>query len=87
MSQDINVQIPYQCENILGGDIEGAVCLTKVIETKQTFYKVDCLKEDFKNRFVSSYFINQTLINTHCSTDSNGISECVSKLSALDPSL
>ena len=35
---------------------------------------------------MSSYFINQTLINTQCYTDSNGITKCVSKLSALDPS-
>ena len=61
----INVQIPDQCDKILGGDIDGVVSLTKV-ETKQTFYKSDSLKEDFKYRFVSSYFINQTLINTRC---------------------
>nr|KAJ0207840.1 hypothetical protein LSAT_V11C500261860 [Lactuca sativa] len=76
----------YQCKKILGGDIEGAVSLTK-IESKETFYKVECLKEDFKSRFVNSYFINQTLSNTHFSTDSNGITKCVTKLYALDPSL
>ena len=33
---------------------------------------------------MSSYFINQTLIDTHCSTDSKGITKCVSQLSTLD---
>ena len=80
----INVQIPDQCEKILGGDIEGALSLTKVVETKQTFYKAVILKEDFKSTFVSSYFINQTLINTHYSTDSNDITKCVSRLSTVD---
>lgn len=57
----------------------------KGVETKQNFYNTYCLEKDFKSRFVCTYFINQTLTDTHYSTNSNGNAKCVSQLPAVDP--
>lgn len=82
----INAQNPDQCKKILGGDTGDAVSLFKKIKFEQYFYNGNDLEKDFQTRFFSTYYINYTLIDKHCITDSNGNTKCISRLSAIDPS-
>ncbi|CAI9259927.1 unnamed protein product [Lactuca saligna] len=43
------------------------------------------LKDSFKNKFISNTFINQSLIDEHCVTDSNGVTECNTEITGIDP--
>lgn len=80
------IKFTINVRKILGGDIEGAISLIKKVKTKQTIYNGDNLEKDFKTRFVTTYYTNQTLIDIHCTTDSNGNTKCISRVSAFDPS-
>ena len=87
LNKILEAQIPHQCQKILGGDIDGFVDSCKpVIENEQTFQNSKDFADDFKIRFVSHSFINQTLIDKHCVTNADGVTNCQTKLSALEPS-
>ncbi|CAI9298231.1 unnamed protein product [Lactuca saligna] len=43
------------------------------------------LKDSFKNKFISNTFVNQSLIDEYCVTDSNGVTECNIEITGIDP--
>ncbi|CAI9273887.1 unnamed protein product [Lactuca saligna] len=43
------------------------------------------LKINFKNKFISNTFINQSLIDEYYVTDSNGVTECDIEITGIDP--
>nr|KAJ0205187.1 hypothetical protein LSAT_V11C500233880 [Lactuca sativa] len=43
------------------------------------------MKNNFKNKFVSNSFINQSLIDEYCITNSDGITECNVEITGIDP--
>lgn len=83
----INAQIPDQCMQILGGNIDEAVKVYKQIETESVFSTLSDLEDDFKSRFVSNTHINQTLKDKHCITNPDGLAICTTRLIALDPTI
>ena len=87
LNKILSDQIPEQCVKIIGGQINEAVTKFEQIKTEQNFPSSVELKTDFKTRFISSSFINQNLINKHCTTASDGTTTCTSRLTALDPSI
>ena len=87
LNKILSDQIPEQCAKIIGGQIDEAVAKFEQIETEQNFPTPAELISEFKSRFVSNNFINQNLINKHCVTDSHGVTTCVTRLTALDPTI
>nr|KAJ0200611.1 hypothetical protein LSAT_V11C600336060 [Lactuca sativa] len=43
------------------------------------------MKNNFKNKFVSNSFINQSLIDEYCTINSDGITECNVEITGIDP--
>ncbi|TLX65713.1 hypothetical protein E9993_23550, partial [Labilibacter sediminis] len=43
------------------------------------------LRDNFKNKFISNTFVNQSLIDEYCVTDSNGVTECDIEITGIDP--
>ena len=43
------------------------------------------LKKNFQTKFVSTSYVNQSLIDKYCVTDSNGNTECNVKITGVDP--
>ncbi|TLX68938.1 hypothetical protein E9993_23140, partial [Labilibacter sediminis] len=82
LSHLLSAQIPDQCEKILGGNIDDADKL--IHETKTEFPSDDELVKDFKTKFVSNSFINQSLIDSYCVTNPEGVTECKIKITAND---
>ncbi|KAL4573803.1 hypothetical protein LXL04_020621 [Taraxacum kok-saghyz] len=87
LNKIISDQIPDQCAKIIGGQIDEAVAKFEQIKTEQNFPTSAELASDFKTRFVSNSSINQNLINKHCVTDPHGFTTCVTRLTALDPTI
>ncbi|CAI9294267.1 unnamed protein product [Lactuca saligna] len=46
---------------------------------------MNVMKNNFKNKFVSNSFINQSLIDEYCITNSDGITECNVEITGIDP--
>ena len=82
----ISIQIPDQCEKILGLDTSNSEKSFSDSEEKESLSPSE-LVEDFKNRFISNSYLNQDLINKHCVTNSDGVTTCTSKLTGYDPSV
>jgi hypothetical protein len=87
LNKILQAQIPHQCQKILGGDIDGAINAGNTkFENESIFQDPTKLANDFKKRFISHSFINQSLVDKHCVTNADGITTCQTSLSAIDPS-
>ena len=87
LNKILEAQIPHQCQKILGGDIDGAIDAGNTnFENEPPLQNPKDFANDFKKRFVSHSFINQSLVDKHCVTSADGITTCQTPLSALDPS-
>lgn len=69
LNKIIDAQIPGRCEKILSGKIDEACNIYKLIDTKSKFSSVNDMNEDFKTSLISLSFINQSLIDKHCTTN------------------
>nr|KAJ0217213.1 hypothetical protein LSAT_V11C300138650 [Lactuca sativa] len=81
----ISAQIPHSCEKILGGNFAEAEKVFKSQEKESEFHSMNEMKNNFKNKFVSNSFINQSLIDEYCITNSDGITECNVEITGIDP--
>nr|KAJ0200405.1 hypothetical protein LSAT_V11C600323740 [Lactuca sativa] len=81
----ISAQIPHSCEKILGGNFAEAEKVFKSQEKESEVYSMNEMKNNFKNKFVSNSFINQSLIDEYCTTNSDGITECNVEITGIDP--
>nr|KAJ0204922.1 hypothetical protein LSAT_V11C500296580 [Lactuca sativa] len=81
----ISAQIPHSCEKILGGNFAEAEKVFKSQEKESEVYSMNEMKNNFKNKFVSNSFINQSLIDEYCTINSDGITECNVEITGIDP--
>nr|KAJ0186081.1 hypothetical protein LSAT_V11C900483530 [Lactuca sativa] len=81
----ISAQIPHSCEKILGGNFAEAEKVFKSQEKESKVYSMKEMKNNFKNKFVSNSFINQSLIDEYCTINSDGITECNVEITGIDP--
>nr|KAJ0189115.1 hypothetical protein LSAT_V11C800391620 [Lactuca sativa] len=54
-------------------------------EKESEFYSMNEMKNNFKNKFASNSFINQSLMDEYCITNSDGITECNVEITGIDP--
>lgn len=87
LNKIIYAQIPYQYAKTLGRNIDDVVEIYKHVETKPNFFTPSELEEDFKSRFVSTTYINQSLIDKHCTTHPDGLTKCTTCLTTLDTTI
>lgn len=65
LNKIIDAWIPYQCEKILGGDIDEACNIFKHIETESDFLSLNDLKENLRACSYSFFlYINLLVIST-----------------------
>nr|KAJ0227737.1 hypothetical protein LSAT_V11C100025710 [Lactuca sativa] len=81
----ISAQIPQSCKKILGGNFAEAEKVFKSQEKESEVYSMNEMKNNFKNKFVNNSFINQSLIDEYCITNSDGITECNVEITGIDP--
>nr|KAJ0216892.1 hypothetical protein LSAT_V11C300128750 [Lactuca sativa] len=81
----ISAQIPHSCEKILGGNFAEAEKVFESQEKESEVYSMKEMKNNFKNKFVSNSFINQSLIDEYCTINSDGITECNVEITGIDP--